>query len=747
MRKLVESGEFSGVLAYTYPEHIRDFLDTGIRVFRFSLALGWKGPGVFDYADGDAVVAEFCAAGPEVSLFPMIWLDGPETKWWELEYPGEVARMRDRKTGEIRTECPEVIGYAKPGIDYTPKGDLFDRLHQGVPCLHSFASEIWRAQAADALRRALAHYEEKFPGRFAGYYLCAGLSHEWFNWGNYTDDALFDYSEPMRRYFQGWAANHYGSPQDLGGAWEKSIGSWSQVEPPMPAERAAAGSGPLPAHYAPAADFAAAQADAQADCFLQLCKEARAAAAPETLIGGFYGYWWTQTDFPCPARNGHLALQRVLDSPDVDFLASPLDYSNRGVGGATCSQSMTGSALLHGKRFINSADVKLSLDKHAGWHPFIHVPENSAEAVELLKRDFGSSMAEGLWHSWVDLFGGSFSRPDVRDALRRLQEIAAKNPGLRQPPKAEALVVVDELSLRWTTPNSGLWTILFPVQKQWNLLRSGFPWTFITLEDFLQNRWPDARLVYFSNAFIAGDARREAIHAKLRASRATAVWNLFPGFLNEQTAFTKHVPCSATGTGVFGLNGPEFDLRAAEALTGFSLARASDSAGDWDFCATDEGLAMGVPPEYGTSFLREPCRSRMKYYPAPDQLAGSPRLEVIPRDADEPLARSAGAPGVALARTQRPGFSSVFNAGPLLPATALHAIAASAGVHCFAPAGDLVYANDRFLCLCTGPAPSRTVKLRERTLANDLWNPGRPTASLTIAAPPNTTFLWSLAAG
>ena len=726
MKPLLDGGgnPFSGVLAYTYPDHIRDFLDTGINVFRFSLPLGWKGPGVFDYAAGDEIVAAFCAAGSEARLFPMIWLDGPETKWWELEYPGEVARMRDRKSGEICEESPDVSGYARPGVDYTPKGDLFDRLHQGVPCLHSFASEIWREQAADALKLALGHYEKTFPGRFVGFYLCGGLSHEWFNWGNYTDDALFDYSPPMRKSFQGWVSNHYGSLRDLSEAWGKKIASWSDIEIPMPCERGAAAAGPLPATPASAADFAAALAAAQVDCFLHLCREARSAAAQETLIGGFYGYWWTQTDFPCPARNGHLALQRVLDSPDVDLLASPLDYSNRGVGGATSSQSMTGSASHHGKRFINSADVKLSREKHGWWHSFIQVPENSTEAIELLKRDFGFSLAEGLWHSWVDLFGGSFSRPDVRDALRRMQEIAVKNPGLRRIPKAEALVVVDELSLRLVTPNSGLWTILFPVQKQWNLHRSGFPWTFITLDDFLQMNWPDARLVNFLNVFIADEARREAIHNKLRASQATAIWNLFPGFLN----------------------GNKFDLHRAEALTGFSLAQAGDSTGDWDFVSTDNALAMGSPHEYGTSFLREQCSERMKHYPAPDQLAGSPRLEVIPQDADETLARWKDAGGVALARTDRPGFPSVFNAGPLLPDTILHAIATSAGVHCFAPAGDLVYANDQFLCLCTGPAPSRGIRLPGGIRANDLWNDGRPvgTGSITVEAAPNTTFLWSL---
>ena len=135
----------------------------------------------------------------------------------------------------------------------------------------------------------------------------------------------------------------------------------------------------------------------------------------------------------------------------------------------------------------------------------------------------------------------------------------------------------------------------------------------------------------------------------------------------------------------------------------------------------------------------------MQHYPTPEQLAGAPRLEVVIRGADETLARWKDTGGIALARTDRPGFPSVFNAGPLLPDTILHALAASAGVHCFAPAGDLVYANDRFLCLCTGTAPSRVVRLPEGTSACDLWNGGRPAGSGPITAAPNTTFLWSLA--
>jgi hypothetical protein len=720
--------EFPGILVYTYPEHIRDFLATGINVFRFSLPLGWKGLGVYDYSEGDKIMAAFCEAGPDVKVFPMIWIDGPESKWWELEYPEEVAQMRSRATGEYCTEVTGVPKLAKPGIDFTPKGDLFDRLHQGVPCVHSFASAIWRKQAAEAVAHAVAHYAQKFPDRLAGIYLCAGLSHEWFNWGNYTDAVLFDYSLPMRDYFRRWLAHRYGSVEALGTAWHRAFTDWESVEPPLPAQRPAHTDSALPdpATHRPAADFAAALADAQMDCFLTFCQAARSQAPAETLLGGFYGYWWTQTDFPSPARNGHLALQRLLESPDVDFLASPLDYSNRGVGGVTSSQSLTGSASIHGKRFINSADVKLSQEKHGDWHAFVTVPKNDAESVELLKRDFGFSMAEGLWHSWVDLFGGVFSRPEINATLVRLQTIARENRDLRRPPKSQALFVIDEESLRNTTPSNGLWTVLFPVQKQWNQHRSGFPWTFITLEDYLHGDWPEARLVHFANVFRGTPDLRNTLHTKLRSSQATAIWNLFPGFLGEAA----------------------LDLSLAEKLTGFSLFPLDVSAGDWNFLSTEAGQEFGVPQKYGTSCLRESCRQRMKHYPSPEQLAGSPRLGIHPGTNDEALSRWEDASAIGLARTEQLGFSSVFNAGPLLPATVLHALAQQAGVHCYTPAGDVVYANERFLCIQAGHAESRTVQLPRGMTAQNLWDAGSllGPGSFELQSPPDTVHFWRLTA-
>lgn len=722
-------GPYPGMMAYTYREHIQDFAASGIEVFRLSLPLGWVGPDRYDYTEGDETVAAFCAAGPDIRLFPLLWLDGPESKWWELVYPDEVAVAIDRRTGSVRRTHPAVPAPAQPGRSGLAEGDLFDRHHQGAPCLHSFASDIWRTGVMEALRRAITHYESAFPGRFTGYYLCGGLSYEWFNWGNYTDEVLFDYSEPMKRHFRRWLERRYGTTSACAAAWRRPACPFAGIEPPPPAERPARDAYPLliPAQQTPAADFALALADAQSDVFLEACRTARSCAAPDARIGGLFGYWWTQTDHPGPARSGHLALQRVLESPDVDFLGSPYDYTNRGVGGVNTSQGMPGSIRRHGKAYINSTDIKLAEDRH-GWQPFIRVPRTEEEAVELMKRDFAFSMGEGQEQSWVDLFGGAFRHPALRDTLARLHHIARLHTDARVPPREECLVVVDEESLRWTTPNTPMTVPLFGVQKQWNLLRSGFPWSFITLSDYLALDFPDARLVYFVNLFRADADLDRRLHERLRASSCTAIWTLWPGALADDG----------------------FDVRGVERRTGFLTRQTAAAEGDWTARMRDEPGVVPAGLRYGTGVSRACYSARMKHYPPAEAFTLSPRLAIIPQAGDACYADWTDGAGVALGRHDRLGFRSVLNACPLLPAAVLGCLAADAGAHVYASPGDLVYANDRFLAIYTGEPGPRTIRLCRPARVMDLWSGipvnGAPVDGFTIEAAAGKTYLYKLEA-
>lgn len=716
-----------GVMAYTYPEHLADFVEAGVDVFRLSLPLGWVGPDTFDYTEGDALLERFVCAAPQARLFPLLWLNGVENKWWEREYPDELAVGWERKTDAPYVTHPDIPPRAIHHQVDTDIKDVFDRYHQQPPSLPSFASTVWRREVLEALRKAIIHYEDAFPGRMVGYYLCAGLSYEWFNYGNYTDDVLFDYSAPMRAYFQRWLAGHYGDVATCAAAWQRPVRAFDELNPPPPSQRPARDEAPLldPAQYTPAADFARALSDAQADLFIDACRTARHASQEGARVGGFWGYWWTQTDYPGPARSGHLALQRVLESPDVDYLASPYDYTQRGVGGANTSQTSPGSVRRHGKGYINSVDIKLGADRY-GWHSFIKVPQTEAEAVELMKRDFAYSLTEGQEQSWVDLFGGAFRHPGLRAALTRLQQCARERPALRSAPREECLVVVDEESLRWTTPNTPLTVPLFGVQKQWHLLTSGFPWTFITLADYLALDFPHARLVYFVNLFRCDPAQAQRVQARLRKTGATAVWTLWPGALG-----------SAGWT-----------LEGVHALTGFTVEQVPAMAGDWNSRFRAEAGAALEGQCFGTGIGREAYEARMKYYPPPAAFATAPRLVLSPANDVEYLADWTDGAGPCLGSCFQAGYRSVFNAGPLLPAPLLQQLAQTAGAHVYAPPHNVVYANDRVVAVYTGQAGPQTIHLRRPAMVEDLWASrwlhAAPVESFTIDGSAQTTHLLAL---
>jgi beta-galactosidase len=81
-------------------------------------------------------------------------------------------------------------------------------------------------------------------------------------------------------------------------------------------------------------DFNRFQQEAMADCVLDLARSVRRASEGRKLSVFFYGYVFEFTAAIHRARPsaGHYGLRRVLDSPDIDILCSPISYNDRGLG-------------------------------------------------------------------------------------------------------------------------------------------------------------------------------------------------------------------------------------------------------------------------------------------------------------------------------------------------------------------------------------------------------------------------------
>ena len=164
------------------PEHYaREFRKAGfifyssIDKFGF-LDLGWKSDGVFDFTRHDRVISLFAERIPEGYLLPKIHMWAPE--WWIDKHPDQAV-----------------------GFEFEIKPEDYKYVIASGPKHESFASELWRKEAGEGLRRLVRHMlEAPYIDRVLGVFVAGGTSGEWLasQWmpGNYIDN-----SEPMKRTF------------------------------------------------------------------------------------------------------------------------------------------------------------------------------------------------------------------------------------------------------------------------------------------------------------------------------------------------------------------------------------------------------------------------------------------------------------------------------------------------------------------------------------------------------------------
>ena len=137
------------------PKNVSEFYKAGVRLFSvltsgITSALGvpyslygesWVGDGKYDFSAIDKQMDMFIENAPDAYFAPMIQLD---TRDWYLK------------------EHPEVP-------------NSFTHLSQ-IAC-----DETWKRAAAEYLKAAICHIEEKYGDRVYGYFMLCGTTTEWFS--------------------------------------------------------------------------------------------------------------------------------------------------------------------------------------------------------------------------------------------------------------------------------------------------------------------------------------------------------------------------------------------------------------------------------------------------------------------------------------------------------------------------------------------------------------------------------------
>ncbi len=294
------------------------------------------------------------------------------------------------------------------------------------------------------------------------------------------------------------------------------------------------------------------------------------------LCGVFYGYLLEQVRIQ---EGGYLATQKILESPDIDYIACPYTYqegnvrnrkgvrvdmidgggnllgSSRGVGGDGGYRMLVESVKRHGKLYISEMDPSTYLDVNP--HTVVGgLGGRSSHTLEgsklILQRDLGQVFASGVG-GWLFDFGplnqaqnGWYASEPLIDEIRRLVALGERRMKLDISSVAEIAAVYDIKSFfataHWNADRpwydygigyTDFFNHWFINTQSRTFHRIGAPMDFLHDFDLQPTDSKKYRLMFMVNLFHLTSDEVSQIKAMLRDSGATVVWYYAPGFITS----------------------------------------------------------------------------------------------------------------------------------------------------------------------------------------------------------------------
>jgi hypothetical protein len=689
----------SQMLASPYqpgPSDFADFWKGGITLFDIYLRFDWTGSEAYDFKKIDDKLEAYIQQEPTALFLPRILLTPGD--WWCKEFPEDIT-MRD---------------------DGSPAG-MF-----GSPCYPSLSSENYRRLSRKAMTAFLDHVEGKYGDRIVGYQVGNGFGGEWLMFNSFwevppgapppTRFGVEDYCPPARGAFRVWLSKRYHERvEELRRAWGDPKVTFETATPPNEVERYSTTRGIFfdPGIGRRSPDYFLFFNETVADTLLENAAWVKAYTKRKKIVGAFYGYFFCNFPNLSVVHSGHLGFEKVLRSPDVDFIASPYTYDNKQIGGPNNSQTLPEAVTLHGKLYFNEVDTETHLHQRQWrWGDSLNNPKNWDETKGLLVRDFAYSLTKGLGLWWTDLHGGTFHDDRIIGLFSTFAKIDAKYLSSGKRSNAEVAVILDQDSFTYCGDGEPLFNALLTAQKQWELAFLGAPWEPHLLSDLDNPNLHDFKLYVFLNTFQVSPERRAAVLARLKRTNATAVWVYAPGYIGEGGMSVENM----------------------RALTGIRLAE-DGSAGELrvEITSQDHAYTRSLPKKfaYGTDVNVENIKRwydhqiYLKDPRDPTLRRDLPGFRIAPRFwSDDPGAKALGIlagldkPGLVVKKQD--GWTSVYSSAPILPAVLLREIARAVGCHIYSDAGDVVVANRKLLSIYAPAGGTRMVRLPQRSTVVDL---------------------------
>jgi len=512
------------------PQHnISQVCPQGIRLFQVDLWFDhcWRPDGTIDLTVARKQIAGILQVCPRAAAFFRFHVTAP--KWWLHAHPEEWVRYAD---AEPREESSE--GF--PRILEEDNGPA-----QRV----SMASLPWKKEATAKLREFLLALAKTPEGNaLAGVQVANGVYGEWHNWGFYHNEP--DVSQPMEREFRSWLKRTYGTDQALRDAWNEAHARIDAATVPgMKDRETTSGIFRNPDREQRTIDYYTCVHELVAENILHFARTVKETWPRPLVTGTFYGYYFSV--FGRQAAGGHLELQRLLQSPFIDYLSGPQAYEPEALklGDPYRSRSLTASIRLHGKLWLDEMDAEPTIPNvRAGNYDQI-----LGNGVAAVRRNvlFSATRGVGLWYydfgvAGVDLDGfrynargsrGAWDHSVILEEIRRMKTLVDERLSIPYHSEADVLFVYDTksfyhtASLRGTDPFSN-------VMIDYNTLaafKSGVVFDPVHLEDLTRVDLSPYRVIVFGNVYLLSERQRRFIRDSVAAGGRTLVWYYAPGYL------------------------------------------------------------------------------------------------------------------------------------------------------------------------------------------------------------------------
>lgn len=538
------------------PQHnLAQFCNDGIRLFQVDVFLEqlWMEDGTLQLNYARKQVAGILEVCPDASVFFRLHVNAP--RWWTARYPEENVRY------DSAGYSPDIADGLSRFVEADPRN----------PQRTSLASEKWRTEAGAQLALFCREFSKTPEGRaLVGIQVACGVYGEWHQWGFLNWEA--DKSEAMAQHFRNWLQAKYKTAENLKQQWNNPAATFEHVNVPGIAERRVQSGGNFrdPQREQNVIDYYQCQHEMVADDILFFCRTVKENWPRPIITGSFYGYFFSC--FNRQAAGGHLALQKLLRSPDIDYLAGPQAYlpEAEGPGEPYRSRSLLLSMRLHGKLWLDEMDQQPrrtfayieGIKDHRAEYAHA-IDENVAQLRRNLM--FSHSKGAGLWFydfgvAGMDLNGraerspqwgnqGYWDHPAYHQVIREFKALADKT--LHQPYKsgADVLLVYDtEVNYHTKSLAADPDSVSLQLIDYMSLAAfyTGPVFDPVHLDDLDRMDFSAYRLVVFANTFLLDDQEKKVVREKVARDGRHLLWLYAPGYSDGKT-LNDNFPGEVTG--------------------------------------------------------------------------------------------------------------------------------------------------------------------------------------------------------